>query len=92
MDHDPPLSALGTLVAELENADNEHPDIAVTIECGWTLSAFRGGHVIWENVEADDVLPQHMLGVNSDQLLILFRSIATGDLAVVERQPWMNGY
>jgi hypothetical protein len=60
---------LPTLVAELDAyEDDEHPDIAVSHESGWTLSAFPSGLLVWENVYADDeddsspAAPRHLRG------------------------------
>ena len=40
MESDPPVEAVRDLVEELAGADVEHPDVAVSHESGWTLSAF----------------------------------------------------
>lgn len=90
MDADPPLSALPDLLDELAGADEEHPDVAVSDESGWTLSAFRDGRVVWENVEADDA-PRQMEGLDRDRLLSLFEALARGDIATVEAAPWEPG-
>jgi hypothetical protein len=92
MDEDPPTTALATLVAELENADDEHPDVAVSHESGWTLSAFANGSVVWVNVEEDEVNPRHLDGVDRDQLVAMFETLATGDLSSIEAYPWVPGY
>jgi hypothetical protein len=47
----------------------EHPDIAVSHESGWTLSAFPSGLLVRENVEADEddvneaAAPRHLRDV-----------------------------
>lgn len=48
MEQDPPDEAVRVLLDELDTADAEHPDVAVSHESGWTLSAFRGGRLVWE--------------------------------------------
>ena len=94
MEADPPLDRLAALISELDALeDDEHPDVAVGHESGWTLSAFPSGLVVWENVEEDDDPPaRHMDGVTRERLLELFHMIATGDLETVERQQWLPGY
>lgn len=48
----PDISVIKNVLDELdEPLDPEHPDVALSHESGWTLPAFSGGLVIWENVE-----------------------------------------
>jgi hypothetical protein len=54
MERDPPKEAVRALLDEPDVADVEHPDVAVSPESGWTLSAFSGGWLVWENVERDE--------------------------------------
>lgn len=71
------------LLAELDaEADSEHPDVSVTHESGWTLSAFQTGLVVWENVEAEDP-PEHRHGLARDEVRRLFVCVAEGDMAQV---------
>jgi hypothetical protein len=91
MDQDPPDSALPALADELAAADDEHPDVAVSDESGWTLSAFGNGRVVWENVEEDDE-PRHLEAVDRDRLVAMFEALARGDIASIEANPWMTGY
>ena len=44
----PPLTRLRELVSQLDLEDAEHPDVAVSHDSGWTLSAFPDGLVVWE--------------------------------------------
>lgn len=96
MEVDPPLARLATLIGELNSyEDDEHPDVEVSHESGWGLSAFPSGLVVWENDEEQgDTRPyvRHMDGVTRERLLELFHAVARGDLAMVEQQPWLPGY
>lgn len=40
MERDPDPTAIEALVKELDRNDAEHPDIAVSHESGWTISAY----------------------------------------------------
>jgi hypothetical protein len=91
MQRDPPLSAIAVLVEELEASDAEHPDVAVTSDGGWTLSAWADGRVVWENIEEDGE-PRHLEGVGRDRLVRLLETLAMGDLATVEAESWISGY
>lgn len=93
MESDPSVEVLATLVKELEDsADLEHPDVSVSDESGWTLSAYRNGLVTWENVEDEEIEPRHMSNVARDQVVKMFETLATGDVETIEAYPWMPGY
>ena len=71
--------------------DEEHPNVSISHESGWGLSAFQSGAVVWENVEGDDE-PRHMSAVPRDRVRELFRRLAVGDIDAVEAEPWLPGY
>ncbi|WBB89963.1 hypothetical protein [Verrucosispora sp. WMMC514] len=80
------------LVAELDAyVDDEHPDVSVSHDSGWTLSAFPSGLVVWENLEDDDT-PRHLRDVTRAQLAELMTHCGEGHLDQLERLPWREGY
>jgi hypothetical protein len=88
MERDPSAECIDALIAELGEVDPEHPDIAISDESGWTLSAFPDGRVFWENVEGDDAPARSMRDVQREHLRHLFGQLADGDLAAVDFEPW----
>ena len=82
---------LERLLAELDSADDEHPDVSIGDESGWTLSAFSSGLLVWENVEEDDE-PQHMKAVPRSTMLQHFHTLLAGDLDRLHQLPWSPGY
>ncbi|PBC70618.1 hypothetical protein BX265_5165 [Streptomyces sp. TLI_235] len=74
----------------LADADDEHPDVSLSHESGWCLSAFRSGLLVWENTEDDSVTPGEMREVTREETLRLFGLLATGDIASVEVLPWQR--
>ena len=90
MDNDTSDAALDALLAELDAADDEHPDVSVTHESEWCISVFRNGLVVWENVEEGD--PRHRTGVERAEARRLLRLVAAGSLDEVERLEWQSGY
>lgn len=48
---EPSVDRLRAVLAELDANDDEHPDVALTHESDWCLSAFPSGLLIWENLE-----------------------------------------
>lgn len=87
MESNPPVDALDALLAELDYIDPEHPDVAVSHESGWTLSAFPSGRLIYENVE-DLGLPARQLFADRAAARDLFRLVAAGDLELIEAERW----
>jgi|SRR3954462_12430517 len=74
----------------LAEADDEHPDVSLTHESGWCLSAFQGGLLIWENPDDNSQAPGEMHEVAREEVLRLFGLLAAGDIASVEALPWQN--
>jgi hypothetical protein len=91
---DPSVERLRTLLQDLDTQieDIEHPDVSLTHETEWCLSAFPSGLLVWENLEAGDINPRHMKAVPRDKVLALWLTLAEGDVAAVEAQPWLPGY
>ncbi len=83
--------ALPALLDELDGADHEHPDVAVTHESGWALSVFSDRRVVWENVEADDE-PRHLDHLDRNVILSLLRTLVGGDLDAIQARAWEPGY
>lgn len=90
MDDDTSAPALDALLAELDDVDHEHPDVAVTHESEWGLSVFGTGLVVWENVEEGE--PRHLAQVSRQEARRLLGLLAQGDLDAVEQQDWQPGY
>jgi hypothetical protein len=82
---------LEDLLAELDDADQEPPDVAVSTVAGWTLSAFGCGDLVWENVETGEP-PRHRSGLTRQGQFGLLILLAQGDLDAVEDTGWNPGY
>jgi hypothetical protein len=74
----------------LAHADAEHPDVSLSHESGWSLSAFHGGLLVWENTEDDSVVPGELHDVPREETLRLFGLLAAGDIAPVDALPWQR--
>jgi hypothetical protein len=80
------------LLRELdEQADDDHPDVSVSVEGGWSLSVFRRG-VMWENVEDDDQSPFHIDELPRAEVVQLLETLARGDVVGVAAREWQPGY
>lgn len=87
MEANPSFDTVAALLDELDDVDDEHPDVAVSHESGWTLSAFASGRLVYENVEDLDELPRQIV-VDRRVTMDLFRALAAGDLNRLEAQAW----
>jgi hypothetical protein len=86
-------SLLDELEEELDWADDEHPDVAVGHESGWTLSVFRGGRVFLEDVECETAeTARHADLADRESVLEVCRLVATGRFEALERFDWVDGY
>ncbi|MEU1890968.1 hypothetical protein [Streptomyces pristinaespiralis] len=72
----------------LAQADDEHPDVSMAHESGWSLSAFASGLLLRENTGHDSVIPAQMRAVGREEVLRLFGLLAGGDIAAIETLPW----
>ena len=90
-ERDPPVARLRELLQSLGIDDNEHPDVALTHESGWCLSAFPSGLLVWENDETNSG-PRHMKAVPREEVLRLWLHLAQGEIATIEAEPWTSGY
>lgn len=90
-----PITRLHELLDDLENADSEHPDVALTHESGWTLSVGRSGSLNFENVESGEsgeVQPVHLKSVARTEILDLLGKLAAGQLDALRSHSWIEGY
>jgi hypothetical protein len=92
MTSNPPSTTFASLLRELDERpeDQEHCCVSVTHESEWSLGAYVGGYVTWENLESDN--PRHMDGVPDAEILRLWELLAAGDIAAIESEPWLPGY
>lgn len=75
------------LVAELDQADNEHTDVSVEHESGWALSAYREGLVVWGNIDDDDE-SGWLYDVPRNEVVRLFTALVLGDVTGIGEQEW----
>jgi len=87
-----PRSAFFGLLQELgaDPEDAEHTSVSVTHESEWCLGAYRGGYIVFENLE--EGAPRHMTNVPSEKIIALWHLLADGNLAALEGEPWQPGY
>ena len=91
MESDPSLERLADLLTELNEADEEHTDVAVKHESEWCLSAFPDGSLIWDHVGGVGS-PRHMKNVPREKTIELWTKLAHGEIGSIHSEPWLEGY
>jgi hypothetical protein len=89
-DDDPTIEKMREALAELDEEDIEHPDVALIHESGWCLGAYPSGLLIWEHLEGSG--PRHMRGISRERVLELWQMLARGEFAAIDAEPWKPGY
>ncbi|MGH3312416.1 MAG: hypothetical protein ACRDP3_17820 [Streptomyces sp.] len=81
----PDETQIRDILAELTNADDEHPDISLVHESGWSLSVFRDKVLTWENVEDPAIAPRETSLTSWDDVVDLLLELAHGHITEVDR-------
>jgi hypothetical protein len=87
-----PAERFGEVLAELDSADEEHPDVSLKHESEWALIYGRGRTLIFQNVEERKAKPRHLKDVAVATVIEFWKHLADGDLEWLEGQPWLPGY
>jgi hypothetical protein len=88
---EPSAEKMAALLESLRLPDNEHPDVSLTHESGWCISAFESGLVCLENVQTGDG-PWHMCGLSFESILDLWGKLAGGHIESLQSRTWLPGY
>jgi hypothetical protein len=86
-----------TVLGELGSADQEHSEVSLSHESGWTISVSAGGRLVLENIE-ERGSARHMVGLDplgrdKERILEIWASLAQGELdKVTESFSWEPGY
>lgn len=84
----PDVAEMGRILDGLSASDDEHPDVSLSHESGWCLSAFASGLLVLENMEDGSASPGEMSEVGRADVLRLFGLLAAGDITALEKQAW----
>lgn len=88
---EPDEAKIRAIVAELQNADNEHFDVSLVHESGWSLSVYPDRSLVWENVNDEAVQPSELtLEAWSDVIDALLK-LSRGEVSAVQSLGWREG-
>ena len=86
---DPSGDVIDLVLGELDGPDDpEHPDVSLTHESEWCLSAFSSGLLLWENVGDVDSDTGILDAVTRTEVKRLWLALARGEIDVVSSRPW----
>jgi hypothetical protein len=85
-----PSARFGELLDQLSKADAEHPDVAVTHESEWSITVYKSGFVVLENLE--DGEPTHLGPLDKTAIVQLMVAVAEGRIDELQAMPWVAGY
>ncbi|GHH36373.1 hypothetical protein [Streptomyces candidus] len=88
---EPDADTVRRLVQEgLAATDTDNPDVSLTHESGWSLSAFAGGLLLWENVEDETAAAGSLDKVAEEEVLRLFALLSGGEVEKVAELDWQR--
>ncbi|MFB6951169.1 hypothetical protein ACFCXP_16210 [Streptomyces niveus] len=80
---EPDETRIREILAELSNADEEHPDVSLKHESGWALSVFPDKFVRWENAEPGRPEPLDAMLSSWEDIVGLLLMTARGEIEEV---------
>ena len=84
----PSRARLADLLDALD-ADENFPEVTLSHDNGWSLTAYASGVLVLEHLDRDDA-ERILRDVPRPRVLSLWLSLARGDLATVRREPWQR--
>ncbi len=85
----PSEARLESLLKGLQEQDDaEHPDVSLTHDTGWTLTAYPKGTLTWENLSHAEGRRKLLRFLNAEQILEYWLLLASGQIDVIEKLPW----
>lgn len=85
---DPDAEMRRRILDSLHDADGEHPAVTLRHDSGWSLSAYRGGAVHWQNLEDGTVPPGELNDLPLNEVLRLLALLAAGEIGRLRGLPW----
>ena len=90
----PSVARMDALIEQLDEAcmeEAEHPDISLMHDTsGWAITLYPSGIATLENFEQPDEAPRYLSGVTRDHALLLWRTLARGEIDKLLQQPWQR--
>lgn len=86
---EPSHARMDAILAELDTADPEHPDIWLTHSSGWTIAADEDRYLVLSNPEQEVV--GHIANASRRQMLEFWGRLSRGEIESLLKEPWLYG-
>ncbi|PPF73324.1 hypothetical protein C5B99_15225 [Pseudoclavibacter sp. Z016] len=81
---------LPALLAELDDASDEEPDVGAGDPYGWFVTAFASGTVVLSHAARPHEPELVLSGVPRDEALVIFTEVVRGEMDAVLARPWVE--
>ncbi|MDF2265750.1 hypothetical protein P2Q00_09865 [Streptomyces coacervatus] len=85
---EPNEARIREVLTELQEADNEHFDVSLVHESGWSLSVYPDKALIWENVNDDATRPRELTLGSWQGVIDVLLKLSRGDISAVHSLNW----
>ncbi|MFI5806286.1 hypothetical protein [Streptomyces sp. NPDC051561] len=88
---EPDAATVRTLVVDgLADPEVANPEVSLTQESGWSLTAFAGGLLLWENVEDEAAEALTLDEIDKEEAARLFALLAAGEVEEIAALKWQQ--
>ncbi|NYF12135.1 hypothetical protein HDC34_000429 [Pseudoclavibacter sp. JAI123] len=81
---------LPALLAELDGASDDEPDVGAGDPYGWFVTAYSSGTVVLAHAARPHDPELVLSHVPRDQVLTIFTEVLRGDMDAVRARPWVE--
>ncbi|MGW2571185.1 hypothetical protein [Streptomyces sp. NPDC001537] len=85
---EPNEARIREVLTELQNADNEHVDVSLVHESGWSLSVYPDKVLVWENVNDGTTRPRELTLESWQGVVDVLLKLSQGEISAVHSLDW----
>ena len=87
---EPSTTRMREVLDALDRDGGETHSVSLNHVTNWSLHAYRGGRLVWENQLAE-AEPRHLATVPRERICRLWLALAAGRIVEIEAEPWLPG-
>jgi hypothetical protein len=88
---EPDEAGIREILAELQNVDNEHFDVSLVHESGWSLSVYPDKSLVWENVNDETAQPSELALDSWQEVIVALLKLSRGEVSELQSLGWREG-
>ncbi|GAA2514339.1 hypothetical protein [Streptomyces longisporus] len=85
---EPDEAMIREVLTELQDTDNEHFDVSLVHESGWSLSIYPDKALVWENVNDDGTRPRELTLDSWESVIDVVLKLSRGEISAVRSLNW----